>query len=143
MSMFSPSRDQARNLFFETWRKYREAVPLTALEDQVLSVILLHPEYHGLLEDPQGERERDYGPEAGRTNPFLHLSLHLALSEQQSIDQPPGIRAHLAALAARHGQHQGLHRALECLGQTLWQAQRSASPPDQEAYLACLEQARG
>lgn len=142
MSMFSPSRDEARNLFFEAWRKYREALPLTALEDQVLGVILLHPEYQDLLEDPQGQRERDYEPEAGRTNPFLHLSLHLALIEQGSIDQPPGIRAHLAALAAHHGEHPGLHRALECLAHTLWQAQRSGSPPDQAAYLACLEQAR-
>ena len=33
--MFNPSRDEARNFLFETWRKRREGSLLTPLEDAV------------------------------------------------------------------------------------------------------------
>ena len=85
--MFNPSREQARRLFFDAWRKYREKKPMVGLENVALDVVLLHPEYHAALDDPQRYAERDYGPEAGQTNPFLHMSLHLAIEEQISIDQ--------------------------------------------------------
>ena len=136
--MFSPSRDQARSFFFDTWEKYRNAQPLSPLEQVALDVILLHPEYHALLDDRTQHQSRDYGPESGGMNPFLHLSLHLAIEEQLSIDQPPGIRAGFEALAARMGEHDAKHRVLECLGETIWQAQRTGAAPDQEAYLECI-----
>ena len=136
--MFSPTRDQARSFFFDTWEKYGNAQPLTPLEQVALDVILLHPEYHALLDDRSRHQSRDYGPESGGMNPFLHLSLHLAIEEQLSIDQPPGIRASFDALAARVGEHDAKHRVLECLGETIWQAQRTGAAPDQEAYLACI-----
>jgi hypothetical protein len=135
--MFNPSRDEAREMFFGAWRKYREGLPLAGIESLALDVILQHPEYHAVLEAPQRFRERDY---TGENNPFLHLSLHLALEEQLSIDQPPGIRSRWQALARRAGdRHEALHHAIECLAQTLWRAQREATAPDAAAYLSCLE----
>ena len=136
--MFAPSRDEARAFFFDTWAKYRRGEPLSGLEATVLNVLLLHPEYHPILEDAGQHRERDYTPESGELNPFLHLSLHLAIEEQLSIDQPPGIRGHYEALAARTSEHDAKHALLECLGETIWQAQRTGAAPDQEAYLECI-----
>ena len=135
--MFSPSRDDVRQMFFGAWRKYRQAVPLVGIEAAALDVILQHPEYHGLLEEPQRYLERDYTDES---NPFLHMSLHLALEEQLSIDQPPGIRGRWEALLRRSaGRHEALHHAIECLAEMLWRAQRDGTPPDATAYLSCLE----
>ena len=137
--MFDPSREQARAFFFDAWAKYRDRKPLAGLESVALEVILLHPEYHDLLSDPEGHLARDYAPEAGRTNPFLHMSLHLAIEEQLSINQPPGIRAEFERIAlARGDRHAALHALLECLGETLWRAQRDGAPLDAAAYLECL-----
>jgi hypothetical protein len=134
--MFDPSREQVRDLFFGAWRKYRAGEPLAGMEALALPVILLHPEYHALLDDPAKNRERDYTDEL---NPFLHLSLHIALEEQLSIDQPPGIAAAFLALKERYGErHEALHHALECLGETVWRAQRDRAAPDAAAYLDCL-----
>ena len=142
--MFNPSRDQARDFFFETWRKYRAGEPLAGLETVVLQVILAHPEYHPALDDPDRFRDRDYSPELGEPNPFLHLSMHVALEEQVSIDQPAGIAGSLAALTAKHGdRHEALHDAMECLGEMMWRSQRDSTPPDAAAYLECLKQRGG
>jgi hypothetical protein len=138
--MFSPSRDQARRFFFETWAKYRSEQPLAGLERTALQVILLHPEYHVLLDDPDRHLARDYTPEGGELNPFLHLSLHLAIEEQLSIDQPRGVRERYERLLARTGsEHDAKHAVLECLGETLWEAQRAGRAPDDGAYLRCIE----
>lgn len=137
--MFDPSREQARAFFFETWRKYRAEEPLAGLETLALQVILAHPEYHRVLEERDKHAAREYFPEQGETNPFLHLGLHLALEEQLSIDQPPGIAARVAALAARSSsRHDALHAAIDCLAETIWRAQRERTPPDAAAYLECL-----
>jgi hypothetical protein len=137
--MFNPSRDQVRQFFFDAWTKYREKQPLAGLEPIAVDVIIAHPEYRKALEDPGREAGRDYSPDGGESNPFLHLSLHLAIEEQLSIDQPPGIRAEFERIArARADRHQALHDVLECLGQTLWRAQRDAAAPDAAAYLECL-----
>ena len=137
--MFNPARDQARQFFFDAWRKYREGEPLEGLETVAIEVALLHPEYHHVLDDPQRFLDRDYVPESGQTNPFLHLSLHVAIEEQLSIDQPPGIRAEFERLLARRGdRHDALHVVLECLGEVVWRAQAARTIPDGEAYLECL-----
>jgi len=139
--MFNPSRDEVREMFFGAWRRYREGVPLAGMEAAALDVILLHPEYHAVLDAPGRYRDRDYTDEA---NPFLHMSLHLALEEQLSIDQPPGIGPRFQLLVSRfHDRHEALHQALECLAETLWRAQRQAMPPDAAAYLSCLERRAG
>jgi hypothetical protein len=134
--MFDPTREQVRDSFFEAWRKYRAGTPLAGIESLALDVILAHPEYHGMLASPARYREKDYVDEA---NPFLHMSLHLALEEQLSIDQPPGIAARFRALLARRGErHEAVHQAIECLAETMWRAQRDGAPPDAQAYLDCL-----
>lgn len=135
--MFQPSREQARELFFAAWKKYRAGEPLAGMDALALDVIVAHPEYHAELSAPERYREKDYGGEA---NPFLHMSLHLALEEQLSIDQPPGISSVFGKLLRKTGErHAALHEALECLAETLWRAQRDAAAPDAAAYLACLE----
>jgi hypothetical protein len=104
-----------------------------------LSVVQAHPEYHDVLSNPDRYREREWTPEGGETNPFLHLSVHLAIEEQLSIDQPPGIRAEFERIARTRGdRHEALHAVLECLGETVWRAQRDAAAPDAAAYLDCL-----
>src|SRR5438093_11115284 len=137
--MFDPSREQARDTFFSAWRKYRAREPLAGIETIALEVILAHPEYHALLADAERYRDKDYADEG---NPFLHMSLHVALEEQLSIDQPPGIVERFATLLARCGgdRHEAMHEAIECLAETVWRAQRDKAPPDAAAYLACLEQ---
>jgi len=138
--MFNPSRDQARQFFFDTWRKYRNQEALEGLEGVALAVILLHPEYHPLLDNPGRNQDREYRPEAGDANPFLHLSMHLAIEEQLSVDQPPGIKAEFTRLTLKLGdRHAACHEVLECLGEILWQAQRNKLAPDALAYLECLK----
>jgi len=138
--MFNPTREQVRDFFFETWRKYRAGEPLAGMEALALEVLLAHPEYHALLSDPERQREQEYFPELGQINPFLHMSLHLALEEQLSIDQPAGVAARFAALLARHGErHAAAHEAIECLAEMVWRAQRDGAAPDGAAYLDCLE----
>ena len=135
--MFNPTREQVRDMFFEAWRKYRAGEVLAGIETLALEVILAHPEYHEMLSAPARYRERDYTDEA---NPFLHMSLHLALEEQLSIDQPAGIAQRFQVLISRfHNRHEALHQALECLAETLWRAERAGKPPDAAAYLSCLE----
>jgi hypothetical protein len=137
--VFAPSRDEARRFLVDAWAKYRAGRPLTGLEQKAVAIIALHPEYHAIVEDPDKHQARDYGPEGGEMNPFLHLSLHLAVDEQLGIDQPPGIRAEFERLRAAHGdEHAALHDVLECLGETLWQAQRQRAAPDADSYLECL-----
>jgi hypothetical protein len=137
--MFSPSREQARRFFFDTWLRYRAGEALSGLEQVALEVILEHPEYHALLDAPERNLDREFSPEAGGVNPFLHLSLHLAVREQLAIDQPRGLRSEHERLLGELGSaHDAAHAALECLGEMLWQAQRMGAAPDGEVYLECL-----
>jgi hypothetical protein len=138
--MFAPTRDQARQFFFDSWRKYRSNLPLSGLETLALNVMLAHPEYHHLIDDPEHHAGRDYAPADGVINPFLHLSLHLAIEEQLAIDQPPGLVAEYERLRDVLGdEHDAKHALLECLGETLWHAQRNGSAPDATRYIDCLK----
>ncbi|MDP3483432.1 MAG: DUF1841 family protein [Sulfuricella sp.] len=138
--MFSPTRDQARRFFFDSWRKYRERQPLSDLEAIALDLMQQHPEYHAIFDNPERYAERDYLPEAGETNPFLHLGLHLAIREQLPIDQPRGIAAHYRRLLEKTGSaHDAEHLIMDCLGEMIWQAQRRHTAPDPAVYFECLE----
>src|SRR5258708_38985500 len=135
--MLAPTRGQVREAFFPAGGKLPQGEPLVGIETIALDVILAHPEYHAVLNDPERYRDKDYVDEG---NPFLHMSLHVALEEQLSIDQPPGIAARFRKLVANHGErHPALHEAIECLAETVWRAQRDKAPPDAAAYLECLE----
>jgi hypothetical protein len=142
--IFEPSRDEVRRFFCEAWRKRRDGLPLEALETIAADWIALHPEYHDDLVSLETALAAQYPVDAGRTNPFLHLAMHLSVAEQLQIDQPPGIRAAHDSLARRLGcPHEAAHRIIDCLGETIWRAQREHREPDGEAYLECiLRQAR-
>lgn len=128
-----------RGFFFETRHKREAGLPLTPIETIAADWIDAHPQYAADLADAETARVASYSPESGRENPFLHLSMHLSISEQMSIDQPRGIRQACERLAARLGSmHAAQHEAMECLGRMLWEAQRSALPPDGEAYVDCV-----
>ena len=137
--MFSPTRDEARKFVIDAWRKHRAGEPLSALEATAARLVGMHPEYHAIIESPALYADRDYRPEHGDVNPFLHLSLHLAVAEHLAIDQPRGIVAHFERLrAARGDAHAALHDIVECLGEVMWQAQRLGTGPDATLYLDCL-----
>ena len=139
--MFNPSRDEARRFLIEAWNKRLAGPPLSDLERIAAAIIARHPEYHALLEEDNVDR--DWRPESGDVNPFLHLSLHLAVAEQLAIDQPPGIRAEFDRIrVARGDEHEAQHAVLECLGEVLWNAQRHGTAPDAALYLACLARQR-
>ncbi len=142
--MFNPSRNEVRDFLFESWRKYRAQAPLSGLETEAAAVIAAHPEYHAMLADRAGFlerfRDRDYPPEFGETNPFLHLSMHLSIREQVSIDQPAGVRAAHVALARALGDVlEAEHEMMECLAEMIWQSQRHQTPPDADTYVRALQ----
>ncbi|MFN0302970.1 MAG: DUF1841 family protein [Burkholderiales bacterium] len=140
--MFNPSREQVRRFFFDAWRSYRNGTPLLGMDVHAVNIALMHPEYHAMLDAPESNLEREWTPEDGQTNPFLHMSMHLAIEEQLSIDQPAGVRAAVEALVARSGDpHIAQHAAMECLGEMVWRAQRDRLPPDVVSYLDCLQRA--
>ena len=138
--LFDPSRDEARNFLFESWRKRRAGELLTPLEDLAAQLVARHPEFHSVFENQDAYRDNDYLPEHGTTNPFLHLMMHLTIEEQISINQPAGIRAHFVRLTRQfESEHEAQHRMMECLGEMIWQAQRNRTQPDAAVYFACLE----
>lgn len=142
--MFNPSREQARRFFFETWRRYRANEPLEGAACTALEVMLLHPEYHPMLEDPDRNLDRHWGPDSGENNPFLHLSLHLAIEEQLAMGHPFGLREVFEALVtSSRDAHAARHALLECLGETLWRAQRAGGALDAQAYLDCARRRAG
>jgi hypothetical protein len=130
------SRDQLRQVYVDAWRKHREGVPMEPVEAQVADIVALHPEYHPILESTQAPLQTDYSPAGGQSNPFLHMGLHLAVRDQIATDRPAGIRAAYVAAAKRAGsEHDAEHQFIECLAETMWEAQRSGLPPDEKVYL--------
>jgi len=140
--MFNPSRDEVRRFFCEAWDKRRSGRPVSPLESIAIDWIVRHPEYHELLADLPAALAAEFPPEAGRSNPFLHLSLHLSLVEQLQIDQPPGIREAWGALLRASGdEHDVVYRVIDALAETVWEAQRSGGPLSNERYLERLRRA--
>jgi hypothetical protein len=134
--MFQPSQHDVRRFFCETWRKQREGLPLTPMEAMAADWVTEHPEYHADLADVDAAIAASYSVEDGRTNPFLHLAMHLSIAEQCGIDQPTGIRQAVSLLAARRNAlHAAHHEVMECLGEMIWASQRSGLPPDGPAYI--------
>lgn len=137
--MFNPSKDDVRRFFCEAWARQRRGEVLSPLESLAVSWIIEHPEYQADLDDLPSALARDYTVVGGRTNPFLHLSMHLSIEEQISIDQPPGIREAFDRLARRlDSRHAAMHEVMECLGEVIWRAQRDGAPLDGEAYLEAV-----
>jgi len=141
--MFNPSQADVRRFFCAVHAKAQAGQPMEAIETLASLWIAEHPEYHADLADAHAALARNYDAapgQPGQTNPFLHLSMHLSISEQCSIDQPRGIRQAVELLAKRlDSLHDAHHAAMDCLGQMLWESQRAGRPPDGEAYIACVQ----
>ncbi|NIL93349.1 MAG: DUF1841 family protein [Woeseiaceae bacterium] len=131
--MFGQDRTELRRMYSDAWQKARDGAALSPLEAQIALVVREHPEYHDAI---TGEIDQEFGVEAGRTNPFLHMGLHLGIREQVSTNRPAGITAIFKNLATRTGDpHQAEHRMIDCLAEVLWESQRNNQPPDEAAYL--------
>jgi hypothetical protein len=140
MSLFNPSREEVRQFFCDAWSKHQASGILSPMESIAARWMVEHPEYHALLNDPQQAKEAEYTPEKGQTNPFLHLSMHMSITEQVQIDQPPGIREASRQLTIKlDSEHEAQHKIMECLGQVLWSAQRDGTPPDMVTYVELIK----
>ncbi len=138
-AMFSPSQHDVRRFFCEALRKQRAGEVMAPIEAIASDWISEHPEYQPELSDLDRALAAVYDVGEGRTNPFLHLSMHLSISEQVSIDQPRGIRQAFDLLAARRQSlHEAHHEVMDCLGEMIWASQRSGLPPDALAYIDCV-----
>jgi len=137
--MFSNDRKQLRQNFFDAWQKHRAGEVLSPLEEMISRVEISHPEYHALLDDPEKGLDKDYLPEDGGANPFLHMAMHIGLMEQITTDRPSGIGELYRRLCWRTGEsHEAEHQMMECMAQMLWDAQSNQRMPDEQAYLECI-----
>jgi len=141
---YNNDRNAMRRHFAEVWQKAQQQLPLEPMDQVIAEAIAMHPEYHGMLESDNGMIDRDYLPEMGQTNPFLHMAMHIALVEQVSTNRPYGVANIYQTLLARTGDaHSAHHEMLECLGEMLYQTQKSGTPPDETQYLDCLRKSAG
>ena len=139
--MFAPSQADVRRFFCSIYAKAQAGQPLEAIETIASLWIDEHPEYHAELADEAGALASMLNADEGKGNPFLHLSMHLSISEQCSIDQPRGIRQAVELLTHRRDSlHDAHHETMECLGQMLWESQRAGRPPDGDSYIANVQQ---
>jgi hypothetical protein len=140
MMFANAGRDELRRRYVNAWQRHRDGLPLEPLDAQIADVIALHPEYHPALESNES-LGASFTVEQGRSNPFLHMGLHLAIREQVSTRRPAGIEAVHQRLAQRLGDvHEAEHRMFEVLAETLWEAQRAGTAPDEQRYLERLRQ---
>jgi hypothetical protein len=140
VSIYGKDRNSLRQVFFDTWAKYKHKQPLQGAETLLIDVILLHPEYHAMLDDPETHLDKDYPPEYGTENPFLHMSLHVTIAEQLAMNNPAGIKDHIAALQKKMEPHDALHVLVECLAEAVWKAQRYETADLEQTYLECVEE---
>ena len=139
--MFNPSQSDVRRFFCSAYSKWLIKDTMDGIETIAALWIAEHPEYHGDLSDADAAVAREYSVDSGRTNPFLHLSMHLSISEQCSIDQPRGIRQAVELLTHRRNSlHLSHHEAMDCLGRMIWESQQAGRPPDGDAYIGCIQQ---
>lgn len=137
--MFGQDRSQLRRMFFTAWRKYQTREIVEPLEQMIIQIIQQHPEYHTLLEDEDANLDKDYTPEMGQTNPFLHMAMHIGIQEQLASRRPDGItESYSQLLRSFSDPHEVEHQMMECLAEMMWQSQRSGTQPDEMAYLECL-----
>ena len=140
--MFGNDRNQLRQMFFDVWLKHKEKRELEPLEQLICQVILMHPEYHEILENAEKNLQREYFAEQGEHNPFLHMAMHISLHEQLATQRPEGIATIYAQLLTKYPDaHQTEHIMMECLSEMVWQSQKAGQPPDDNVYIACLNKA--
>jgi len=138
--MFANDREGLRRQYLEAWRKQQAGELLSPLEAMIAEVAAMHPEYHALLYAGEAALGQDFAVAQGESNPFLHMGMHIAIREQLSTDRPAGIVEAIGALLSRRQDaHAVEHQVMECLGQALWEAQRTGRAPDESAYLRCVQ----
>lgn len=138
--MFGQDRTELRQMFFTAWKKHQNKQLMEPLEAVVAKIIELHPEYHALFENETAELDKDYTPEMGQTNPFLHMAMHISIQEQLSTKRPTGIeQLYQSLLNKNKDPHETEHLMMECLGKMLWEAQSQNRAPDEADYLSCLK----
>ena len=138
--MFVQDRNEARDYFYLVWSKHKNKLPLEPIEAIISDVILEHPEYHHFLDDKETSFNNDFRPEQNESNPFLHMGMHIALKEQVSSDRPAGINSIFNKIMTKSiSVNDAEHKMMECLGQSLWEAQRNNTVPDNNNYLDCLK----
>lgn len=136
---FQHDRQGSRQIFFDAWKKFNSQQPLEPVEKMLVDIINMHGEYHPVLNEPDTYLDKDYFPEMGETNPFLHMALHMAIKEQVSINQPEGISGHYQQLLKQcQDIHEAEHRIMDCLAEMLWSSQKNNQLPDTTAYLECI-----
>ena len=133
------SRDEVRQIYINVWQKMQKRELLEPMEAIIADVIQLHAEYHKLLDNSENARSKDFLPEQGETNPFLHMGMHIALKEQASTDRPAGFKSIYQKLVGKLGEHDAEHAMMECLAEGLWQSQKDNLPFDEAGYLSKLK----
>jgi hypothetical protein len=137
--MFSQDRSELRKIFFDAWNHHQENKTLTPMETIIVNIINLHPEYHEILGNENEFIDKNYSPEDGESNPFLHMAMHISIHEQLSTNRPEQITGIYQQLLTKYqDQHTVEHHMMECLGQMIWQAQRDNVMPDETLYTDCL-----
>ena len=136
--IFGQDRQELRQMYVDAWRKSQSGQILSPLDAQIAAVVAEHPEYQAILQ--QDAMQADYTPDGGQSNPFLHMGLHMAIREQVATDRPAGIATIHRRLSQKSGDpHQAEHQMIECLAQSLWEAQSRNLPPDEQQYLERLQ----
>lgn len=138
--IFGQDRNQLRQMYIDAWRKHQAGEMMQPLEALISEVVAMHPEYHDLLSKGEDALDRDFLPEMGDSNPFMHMGMHIAIREQVSTDRPVGISiAHKKLLLRLQDPHEVEHQIMECLGRALWDSQQNNSAPDEAQYLLCIQ----
>ena len=138
---FSQDRNQLRQVFFNAWKKNTTGEMLDPMENMIVNALKLHPEYHRFFSQAESNADKDFSPELGETNPFLHLGMHISIHEQLSINQPTGITEYYKKILQQtNDPHETEHQIMDCLGEMIWKAQREQQPPSEKVYFDCLAQ---
>jgi hypothetical protein len=138
--LFGKDRTQLRKIYFQSWARHKQKQPMEPMETIIANLISQHPEYHIFFDDPEKNQDKDFTPEMGQTNPFLHLGMHIAIQEQLTTQRPNGINNLYLSLCNKMGDsHKAEHKIMDCLGGMLWQAQKENITPDENTYLECIK----
>jgi hypothetical protein len=138
--IFGQDRNQLRQMYIDAWKKQQGGQLMQPLEAMIAEIVAMHPEYHALLGEEETALDKDFLPEMGESNPFMHMGMHIAIREQLSTDRPAGIvAAHRQLMLRLQDAHEVEHQIMECLGRTLWEAQQNNTAPDESLYLQCVQ----
>jgi len=138
--LFGQDRNQLRKVYFQSWYKFKNKQPMEPMESLIANLINQHPEYHDFFSQSEQNQAKDFTPEMGQSNPFLHLGMHISIKEQLGTQRPAELSALYQSLCTKLGEsHAAEHQIMECLGQMLWTAQRDNQTPDESLYIECVK----